>query len=273
MGNDAYFARDWLALREPVDHRSRAHDLAAQTRRYLRRRAGRPAVIVDLGAGRGSNLRYLQARLDAPAQWRLLDHDPDILATLAASGSTPGTIATEVRDLAEPLGPVLAGADLVTAAALLDLASAVWIEAFCEACSAAGAAVLIALSIDGRVRFSNPDSQDEFVLAEVAHDQRRDKGLGPALAGSATTHLVNALAAHGYAITTQASDWHLDETNAALACALIDGWREAVQRRRSQASEIIASWAKRRKTTVTAGNAQLTVGHIDVLGLPPYTSS
>ena len=55
------FTLDWLALREPVDHRSRSELALAGLRDWWRAR--RASRVVDLGCGTGSNLRYLAPRL------------------------------------------------------------------------------------------------------------------------------------------------------------------------------------------------------------------
>ena len=72
------FSPEWLALREPVDHRSRDAGLAA---RVTARFAGRPSVTVtDLGCGSGSNLRATWALLPADQSWTLVDYDARLLA-------------------------------------------------------------------------------------------------------------------------------------------------------------------------------------------------
>ncbi|MGB7755650.1 MAG: hypothetical protein WBL23_06270 [Salinisphaera sp.] len=276
-GAGSHFADDWLLLREAVDHRSRAHGLAALAARHLRRKSGgRPARVIDLGAGRGSNLRYLVPRLGRPIEWQLIDQDAGLLAT--AVRTTPlddadaGRLTTEIVNLAAPLSPVLAGADLVTASALLDLVSRRWIENLVDACTRAGAAVLIAVSVDGRVRFSDHDADDDLVCWAVARDQARDKGFGPALGGTAPAVLINALARRGYAVTAQQSDWHVEAGDARLARALIEGWRDAATCQRPDRADCIARWADRRSEDVDQGRTRLRVGHIDVLGLPHRVS-
>jgi tRNA G46 methylase TrmB len=46
---------DWLAARETVDARSRSKELAKAFASVV----GRDAIVVDLGCGTGSNIRYL----------------------------------------------------------------------------------------------------------------------------------------------------------------------------------------------------------------------
>ena len=57
------FDADWLALREPIDHRSRAESLLAPLCETWRARGW--SRVLDLGSGAGSNLRYLASRLPA----------------------------------------------------------------------------------------------------------------------------------------------------------------------------------------------------------------
>ena len=78
------FSADWLQLREPVDALSRAGSLAALTRSQLRpaRPAGERVQIVDLGAGTGSNLRYLAPFLGGSQDWLLVEQDGSLLGAM-----------------------------------------------------------------------------------------------------------------------------------------------------------------------------------------------
>lgn len=262
----AHFDLDWLALREPVDHRSRADALLAPLNAWLRTRSRMPAQIVDLGAGSGSNWRYLAPRLQPPPRWRLLDHDAALLAHCAAGAA----VRTEVRDLrAAALADCIAGADVVTASALIDLCSAAWLTALADACSAVNAALLIALTIDGRMHFAPPDREDAALAAALARDERRDKGLGPALGPEAAAFLQQALQARGYAVTCLASDWQLDAAaDGALLQALLAGWRAAAARQQPGCGVAWDAWLARRLRAIAAGQLKLQVGHVDLLALP-----
>lgn len=100
----------WLAMREPLDHaaRRRAASVLAPLRSALRsacvsseaeeatQRATHPGtqaetqtaarampralVVLDLGAGTGSNLRFLAPRLGGLQRWHLTDHDVRLLS-------------------------------------------------------------------------------------------------------------------------------------------------------------------------------------------------
>ena len=65
------FSPDWLALREPVDHRSRDAATAARLTEHF---AGRQTVsVVDLGCGAGSNIRATYRLLPSAQAWTLVD--------------------------------------------------------------------------------------------------------------------------------------------------------------------------------------------------------
>ncbi|WP_423820522.1 hypothetical protein V5738_09225 [Salinisphaera sp. SPP-AMP-43] len=265
------FESDWLAEREAIDHRSRSAGLCAAVCCHLSRRSSPTVTIVDLGAGRGSNFRYLAPRLPGPQHWRLLDHDAGLLDTIEAqsAGLAPAdTLETQAIDLGADLGTAIDGADLVTASALLDLVSPAWMDALAARCAAQGSALLMALSIDGHIDFDGPaDPLDGLVRAELAKDQQRDKGLGPALGGRAPAQLINTLSAHGFAVTAMPSPWRLGPADADLVASLIDGWRGAVATRRPDLASTLANWAERRTHAVIDSEHALSVGHVDVLGV------
>ncbi len=76
--SDAHFDADWLALREPVDHRSRAAAVVPLLRQAWR--AVGWSQVLDLGCGTGSNVRYLAPKLVGPQEWTVLDHDLELLS-------------------------------------------------------------------------------------------------------------------------------------------------------------------------------------------------
>ncbi|MBH04318.1 MAG: SAM-dependent methyltransferase [Xanthomonadales bacterium] len=263
------FDSTWLALREPVDHASRAHGLSRLAAGALAARA--TPEVVDLGTGSGSNLRYLSAYLPGKTRWRLIDHDAALLARVAAHAghALSPHVTTETRDLACELGPAIDGADLITASALLDLVSDAWLDTLCRGAAAQRSAVLFALSVDGRIRLTGRmDADDQALLSALALDQRRDKGLGTALGTAAPAHLINHLAARGYGVTAMPAIWYLDARRSDLAGALLDGWAAAAGAACPAEAHRFDAWAARRTADITAGRSGLEVGHIDVLGLP-----
>lgn len=149
---------DWLALREDADARARAlgsTDLLRQLVQHLRderpSRGDGPLRVVDLGWGTGANPRWLAPRLAPPGRqrWTTVDHDQAL--TVTAPVLTTAVLA-DVADLEAVLAR-LGGADLVTAAALLDLLDEPRLTAVIDAVVGCGAAALFSLT----VRWSGQD--------------------------------------------------------------------------------------------------------------------
>ena len=282
------FTPDWLALREPVDHRSRAADLVAPLAEWWGTRSSRR--VLDLGSGTGSNLRYLAPRLPGEQRWTLVDRDAALLdrATDAAV-SVPEVARVEcvVGELDREGLELVPRADLVTASALLDLVTHEWLERLVATCRVAGNAALFSLTWDGTMTWGDPDlhpdddpddaddadDPDDALVAEaVRSHQLRDKGMGPALGPAAGPAAEYTFRAAGYDTWLLPSPWRLGPGDASLARALIDGWGAAASEQRPEDAPLIRDWAERRRPTDTA-RFGLEVGHVDLLALPPKPSA
>ena len=267
------FAADWLALREPVDHRSRAHELTARLQATWQQQ--RWSRIADLGSGTGSNLRYLSPRLALPQEWTLVDHDPCLLAR--AICPDPDAQVTRVRgDLAEQGLVVASMAHLVTGSALLDLVSEQWLRRLVDVCRRAAAAAYFALSYDGEFRFvaagrasgDELDPDEDLVRAAVNSHQLGDKGLGPALGPGAVHTAAELFGRAGYRTWLMPSCWRLGASDDDLARRLVDGWRQAASEERPACASRIDGWAARCRVAIERGAFEVTVGHTDLLALP-----
>ncbi len=250
------FEAGWLRLREPFDHAARSAPLAARFARVL----GPRPRLVDLGCGTGSNFRYLAPRLPAGQSWLLVDHDPVLLeqARLAASGPE---IRVQALDLAAEL-PDLPPTAGITAAAILDLASAAWLDRLARWCR--GRPVLIALTFDGRLAWQPAADADQAIRARFVAHQRTNKGFGPALGADAVRHLAGRLEAEGQRVAIAASDWWLGPADAPLLAATLEGIIAAI----AETGHSREPWAALRRRQLAAGELQLTVGHVDLLALP-----
>ncbi len=243
------FASSWLALREPADHAARSATLA---RRFAAAQGPAPHVV-DLGAGSGSNCRFLAPLLPTTQRWLLLDNDAALLEL--ARGSS---VTCRVVDLASALPPV---ADMtgVTAAALLDLVTARWLEDLVR--WATPCPLLMALSVDGQLLWQPEDAEDESVRQSFFAHQRGDKGFGPALGPEAVPCLAGLLEERGYRVLLERSDWQL------AAGELLGATLEGIVAI-AGASE---RWAGLRRCQLASDELRLTVGHLDLLALPSGT--
>jgi hypothetical protein len=253
------FAAAWLTLREPADHAARNRALAARFAAAL----GPAPYLVDLGAGSGSNRRYLGPLLPPGQRWLLVDHDPALLAAAAADAGAGDEVACRALDLGSAL-PAVPGMTGVTAAALLDLTSAGWLDRLVRWCGRAP--LLIALSVDGRLRWRPEDPDDDAIRQQFFAHQRADKGFGPALGAAAAAHLARRLEAAGRRVLLERSDWRLGPAEAPLLGATLDGILAAVAEIGETRDH--AAWAARRRRELAAGDLHLTVGHVDLLALP-----
>jgi len=249
------FAADWLSLREPYDAVVRSRPLARAFLAALPRRAR----VADLGCGRGANPCYLAALGRRDLRWRLVDGDARLLAQ--ARKRLPGA-ETRCAELAgDRIGALLRGCGGVTASALCDLVSGAWIETLVRAAARDRLPLLLALSVDGRVAYAPEESRDGAIRAAFRRDQRRDKGFGPALGPAASARIVQVLRRHGYATRTARSDWRLGPGNDALLEATIAGFA-------ALAPAEGPAWLGARRRQIAAAALTLTVGHVDILGLP-----
>lgn len=267
------FDAGWLELREPIDHRSRARELLDPLREWWA--VGTRSTVLDLGCGTGSNLRYLAPELPGARTWTLLDHDAALLSRARELSQATLGSELEVRlvqgDLADEGLLAVAGADLVTASALLDLVSGEWLRALVSACSHTGCAALFALTYDGVVEWGGEaDPLDRLVLDAINEHQRSDKGLGAALGPAAAVAAEALFADHGYRTRFVPSPWELGTDDAPLGNALIDGWVAAATELHPGRRDDLSAWAERRKAALASGRTRLTVGHQDLLALPGW---
>lgn len=247
--------------------------------------------ILDLATGTGANLRCLAPRIGGRQEWLLADKDARLLARLPAAMSQ--WAARRGYRLSGGVGPVnvsgpdfhcgfrllqldlageldrlpLQGHRLVTASALLDLASAAWLGDLVERCRSAGADLLFALTYDGRVELTPRHRGDERITSLVNRHQQTDKGFGPALGPAATDAAQELLASHGYRVLRRSSDWRIGPGERRLQDCLLRGWADAATEMAPASRGELQDWYRARRGILVQGVSRLCVGHQDLLGL------
>jgi SAM-dependent methyltransferase len=274
------FDARWLDLREPIDHRSRNEELAGLLARHFARR--RSTTILDLGCGTGSNLRATAPLLGPEQHWTLVDHDQDLLEAAAArlhawagtaerrgqqlalsKGGKQLTVRLRRADLARELEPLLAaGADLVTASAFFDLASADFIAEVAAGVARARGCFYTVLTYNGRQRWAPKHETDADMLWAFRAHQAGDKGFGTAAGPMAPALLSAAFEAAGYAVSEADSGWRLEAGEAALLGELVAGFATAVRETKLVPEAKIGDWLKVKRTAAI-------VGHTDTLAMAP----
>lgn len=284
------FSADWLRLREPYDHRAR--DGNAYALPPLPHRPDGSVAVVDLGAGTGSNLRFLAPRLPGRQTWRLIDHDAGLLQegrrliaswaagqgyAVATATDDPAetlrlqrddrtiTIGFEARDFGGGITTGLIGnADLVTTSALLDLASLNWIGSLAASCRALRAQLVLGLTYDGRIAWQPEDPQDAAVAVLINRHQRTSKGLGMAIGPDACRFAADCLRRYGYTVAEMPADWTLSPDDVEMQSALLADWAGAAHAVSTPADDPVEAWRRRRADLIASGKSRLIVGHRDL---------
>lgn len=289
------FTSEWLALREPVDHRSRHPSLLATVTAYLQHiESMRPGAIqiVDLGCGSGSNLRALAPLFNEVQEWTLVDSDPLLLhaahaalvswsddSTVVHNDGCPTDHHTVVSkltlkknnktisvnfhctDLSKKVHlPILATVDLVTAAAFFDLTSEIWLQTFCAALSKP---LYATLSYNGTETWEPQGTADQQILSAFHAHQKTDKGFGAAAGPSAVTLLIKLLTDRQFNVSVGDSPWVMDELDRLLIDQLAAGTAAAVKETGLVSMEIIEHWFQSKRNAL-----RCVVGHTDVFARP-----
>ncbi len=277
------FSAQWLALREPADHRARDRALQNKVCEQLAsvaRTEQRTVRLIDLGCGSGSNLRALATALPAQQHWTLVDYDPLLLAaaraaliawadqvisdktvlTICKSGKTIDIEFAQV-DLARDIERVLAWpADVITAAAFFDLVAETWLVRFCQALRTT---LYTVLTYDGSEQWLPAHTADAAMLKAFHAHQKTDKGFGVAAGPDATSIMQRELTARGFQVTLASSPWQSDQTEAEFIHALATGSAAAVRETGLLNEQDVEQWLAAR---ISAQHC--TVGHWDILATP-----
>ncbi|MEP1216166.1 MAG: glycosyltransferase [Marinobacter sp.] len=277
------FDSAWLTLREPADHKARSRSLMADVLDWTEQEYNTPdtasgqhappLLVADMGAGTGSNARYLVPALTVPQRWVLLDQDEHLLSLAAARVAqldvpletracqlTPQTLASQIPD----------DTRLVTASALIDLMSAEWLRALASAVAERHAGLLIALTYDGRFELSPAEADDHWILESVNAHQHSEKGAGAALGPDATTYLLTRMQSYGYRVSVAPSPWQLTSEQSTLQVALLEGWQQAVQEQCPGERERASHWFDKRLAQARAQQLAIRVDHQDLFAWPDY---
>jgi SAM-dependent methyltransferase len=301
------FAADWLALREPFDRAARSLALARRLAERLPRRPrlvdlgagtgsmfrflapiigrGQDWVLVDADAalldeafGRTAAWARHQGFAATAADDELLLSTPHGLWRMRVL-NTPLPLAGEVAAQSaageglcvwaapspgaarRPL-PQAGEVDAVVCSALLDLVSAAWLARLCDTLTVP---LLACLTVDGRDVWRPRHPLDTLVRAAFRRDMRRDKGFGPALGTTAP----RVLATRGLVTASAPSDWNIPRSALRMQRALIDGIADAARHARPAHTIAITAWQEARLRQALRGRLAITIGHRDILALPP----
>lgn len=283
------FSESWLSLREPADHAARSTELTDQLKLWIEARDN--VRILEMGAGTGSNLRYLIPVLGHGQHWQVLDNDPGLIerlpqllkpwaasigATIAEDGKLlrikhknfSAIIHCNIVDLSDDLENIaIDDIDLVTASALLDLTSEDWLNKLARFIKTLQCACLFTLNYNGQIQWQPENENDATITTLLNQHQLTNKGFGKAAGPQAGQCLITALKQNGRQVTTADSNWQIGPKSDQLQQAIIDGWESAAREQDAGNTALIEQWYASRTAAIKARTSSLTVGHIDVLSL------
>ncbi|QNE35766.1 SAM-dependent methyltransferase [Leifsonia shinshuensis] len=270
---------DWLALREAEDARSRSRRLARLAAGLAGDARTRPLTVHDLGSGTGSMMRWLAPQLPGPQAWILHDWNAGLTAHATDAepprdrAGRPVAVAPRVTPLDRLASADLAGADLVTASALLDVVTAQEAHAIVDACLAAGAPAFLPLSVTGDVELRPWDRRDIRFARAFNEHQRREVD-GRRLLGRFGAPIVRGLFERaGWHVRTALTTWRLDGRDPRLLGEWFDGWADAaVEQAEADRDRALLDQARDyralRREQQRHGGLSAVVYHLDVLAWP-----
>ncbi|WP_326554521.1 class I SAM-dependent methyltransferase [Micromonospora sp. NBC_01813] len=270
--DSAGYSPAWLGLREPADAQARSTELVAELRRLLA--AAGHIQVHDLGCGTGSMGRWLAPQLPGSQHWVMHDRDAGLLeyarARMAPAGADGGqvTVSTRPGDVTALSADDLAGADLITTSALLDLLTHDELDTLAQTCLAVGCPALLTLTVVGEVRFHPADPLDDELAAAFNDHQRRHSAGRPLLGPDAVEVATEAFTRRGATVLVRPSPWQLGPEHAELTTRWLDGWIETGYEQRPELAGRPGGYRQRRLTAATAGELRVTVEHRDLLVLP-----
>ncbi len=266
--------KDWLNLRFEADAEARNKDLEQQA---LATVVPSEIVVVDVGAGTGSNLRYYSKVLPQVRQhWKLLDLEFDLLETTLQNIQDDGgkvqrlghgrylldlhgkEIQVELMPcdiFSDKTSALLNQADLVVSNAFFDLPSEQNIEVLLSWMDFSRQVLLATINYTG-MHFLEESTNDAYWIAQYEKHMRRSHGVGPDCVDS----MRHILSQRGLSCSVEPSDWRLN-SNHPLRKGIFDFMEEAF-RDLSLNLEEFHLWATSKL------DSELIVSHSDVLVLP-----
>lgn len=257
------FDRHWLALREPVDLRSRDQNLLSIARQAIEQSS--KDVVLDIGCGTGSTYRSIAPHLMRQIRWRLLDNDEKLLDEVdARHGNTVETVRMDLNRIDQlPLQEV----SLITASALFDLCSSDFIETFSRLISKAHIGLYAALNYDGEMAWTDGHPLDLAVTDAFNAHQQSDKGLGMSLGPDAWQFLADCLIKEGHDVHVAESPWLLKGDDMDLQLLLLSGIAGAVEEYGLLEGRDLASWLEYRRQSAMDKRGRCRIGHRDIIAL------
>jgi len=281
------FDIDWLAKRYPFDVEARNKTVEQKAIDYLKK--DQPLVIVDLGAGTGSNCLYFLDKLKQDQSWIFIEKDPQLAPALihrleeyATFHKYKWSYINGVYEMLTPFKKVtfkvisdtffkidqlvdLSKVDLVVANAVFDLLSKVQISQFLDQLTSNKIACLFTLHYTG-MRFKPEDPFDQAYIDLYDEHMVRPQSFGQAMGKLAAAHVAQTLEDANYTLEKGESTWNIKEDDIKMHYYLLNFMDNALSELQytDELQAYFPKWFQRKKDLIITRKQSLEVKHIDL---------
>ncbi len=269
----------WLKARYEADAKARNQTLLQE---FLKRLpAGETLDIIDLGAGMGSNFRFLHPVIDQNQHWTLVDIDKDLLdavprflSKVTGQKITPGKpfhsnekeiiLETRLQNLLNSFS-VKISADIIVSNAVFDLFSEDQFDQLVQHLDAP----LVYFSINYKgTTFSPSRAADEKYLALYDQHMQRDQDFGNGMGPQCAELMPLIFKKHQFEVITGPSDWVLDTSDPEVQHYLVNFMEEAVpELLKEEKVSDFRNWVKNVQDRIDNRELAIRVKHDDILAV------
>lgn len=285
------FDADWLNERYPYDVEARNKTIEILALDYLKEK--KSLILVDIGAGTGSNCFYFLDKIEQDQSWIFIEKDPILAPILVKRLEEYATFHkyqwSSKRDRYEIKTPTktvdfriisdsfldiarlidLSKVDLLLANAVFDLFSKEQINDFLLPIIEEKIACLFTLNYSG-MRFLPEDPFDYAYIELYEAHMERPQFFGQAAGKMAMDCLVDSFSKGDYQIDTGKSTWHILEEDIKMHYYILSFMENSLDTMTFKESlkEQFSNWLRRKKDLIITRQQQLLVDHVDLCVLP-----
>ncbi|XOV92531.1 MAG: class I SAM-dependent methyltransferase [Bacteroidota bacterium] len=270
--------KSWLLSRYKADARARNQDVL---REFLDRLPSKEKLdIIDLGAGMGSNFRYLHQQIDQDQHWTLIDNNQELLDALPGflskvlgqkieSGkpfhldNKEITLDIQSMDLLDTSSGKIS-ADVIVSNAVFDLFSKEQFDQLVQRLDTP--LVYFTIHYKGTT-FSPSSAADEKYLKLYDQHMQREQEFGKGMGPRCADLMADILKKCDFETFIGRSDWLLDSKDRQVQLYLIQFMEEAIAEM-LQEDEIadFKRWVSGVKDRINQRELMMRVEHDDMLG-------
>jgi len=255
--------KNWLNLRYEIDAQSRNKDIETS---FLRKLGKDHNIIVDLGAGTGSNFRYYHDKIPSENQhWFLVDQGHELLEETLVNLSKAGmscernknqvflskgayqyTLELVIADIfSDQVDPFLNKADIIVSNAFFDLASEVQLQDFLGKIRRTPN-FLATINYEG-MHFDDNSREDKVWIEKYEQHMQRERPSGKSTGPHCVAYMREILNELQVKFQSDSSDWIL-QPNDPICQGIFDFMDDAFTEMKEDLTAFDA-WREKKKSS------------------------